>query len=213
MANALRLLAAAVGWFGVALQYYLVITGDIGPDPVNRTINFFSYFTILTNIIGALAMTAPLVAAGTSVGNFFDRPSVRTAIATYFIVVAVTYHLILRDLWNPQGWQWVADMSLHYVTPALFVLDWLLFVPKRAVPWATSLHALVYPLLYMGWTLWHGSWSGFYPYPFVDVSQIGFDKALQNAGAMTAAFLVLGLVLIALGRVLSLIRGARPSAA
>lgn len=213
MVTVFRSLAAAIGWFAVVLQYWLVMTGDIGPDPVNRTINFFSYFTILTNIIAALAMTAPLVAPNSAIGRFFDSPSVRTAIATYFIVVCATYHLILRDLWNPQGWQWIADMSLHYVTPVLFVLDWLLFVPKRNVPWATALHALVYPLAYMGWTLWHGSWSGFYPYPFVDVSQIGFDKALQNAGAMTAAFLVLGLVLIALGRVFGLIGGSRASTA
>jgi hypothetical protein len=196
MATSLRALAAAIGWFAVILQYGLVITGDIGPDPLNRTINFFSYFTILTNIIAATAMTASLLAPA----SFLDRPSVRTAIATYIIVVGVVYHLILRDLWNPQGWQWVADMSLHYVTPVLFVLDWLLFVPKRAVSWATAVRALVYPIVYLGWTLWHGSWSGFYPYPFVDVSQIGLEKTLANAGGMTAAFLVLGLVLIAIGR-------------
>lgn len=209
MATGLRTLAAVIGWFAVALQYWLVITGDVGPDPVNRTINFFSYFTILTNIIAATAMTASVLAPG----SFFDRPSVRTAIATYMIVVGITYHLILRDLWNPQGWNWVADVSLHYVTPALFALDWLLFVPKGAVPWRTALAALVYPLIYMGWTLWHGSWSGFYPYPFVDVSQIGLEKALINAAGMTAAFLVLALILIAVGRVFGLIGGARTRAA
>ena len=209
MAASLRAIAAAIGWFAVALQYWLVMTGDIGPDPVNRTINFFSYFTILTNIIAATAMTASVLAPG----SFFDRPSVRTAIATYMIVVSITYHVILRDLWDPQGWNWVADMSLHYVTPALFALDWLLFVPKATVPWRTALLALVYPLIYMGWTLWHGSWSGFYPYPFVDISKIGLEKALINAGGMTAAFLVLCLVLIAVGRAFGLIGGTRTSAA
>lgn len=202
MATGLRALAAAIGWGAVILQYWLVITGDIGPDPINRTINFFSYFTILTNIIAATAMTASLLAPG----SFLDRPAVRTAIATYIIVVGVVYHLILRDLWDPKGLQWIADVSLHYVTPVLFALDWLLFVPKRAVRWSTALWALVYPLLYMGWTLWHGSWSGFYPYPFVDVSQIGLSKALQNAGGMTIAFLVLCLVLIALGRLVGLLQ-------
>ncbi|WP_072391605.1 Pr6Pr family membrane protein [Hyphomicrobium sp. CS1GBMeth3] len=214
MTTGLRMLAAAIGWFAVGLQYWLVVTGDIGPDPVNRTINFFSYFTILTNIIAALAMTVPLVAPGSILGRFFNAPSIRTAIATYIIVVGVVYHLVLRDLWDPQGWQWIADMSLHYVTPVLFALDWLLFVPKRSVPWATAMHALAYPIAYMGWTLWHGSWSGFYPYPFVDVSQIGLDKTLQNAAGMTVAFLVLCLVLIAVGRLLGLLQpSARPTAA
>ncbi len=209
MAALLRTLAAAIGWFAVGLQYWLVMTGDIGPDPINRTINFFSYFTILTNIIAAIAMSASVLAPG----SFFDRPSVRTAITTYIIVVGIVYHLILRDLWNPQGLQWVADISLHYVTPILFALDWLLFVPKRGIPWKTAFTALAYPLVYMGWTLWHGSWSGFYPYPFVDVSQIGLEKALQNAGGMTIAFLALTLLLILIGRVFGLIGGTRSSAA
>lgn len=197
MKNALRTAAAVIGWFAVILQYALVMTGDAGPGPVERTINFFSFFTILTNIVAATAMTASVVAPG----SFFDRPSVRTAIATYIVVVGVTYHLLLRDLWDPQGWQLIADVSLHYVTPAVFVLDWLLFVPKREVPWKAAVVALIYPLVYFGWTLWHGSWSGFYPYPFVDVAQLGLERVLVNAAGMTAAFLGLGLALIGLGRV------------
>jgi len=198
MTTSLRALAAAIGWFAIVLQYWLVITGDIGPDPLNRTINFFSYFTILTNIFAATLMSASVLAPG----SFSDRAGVRTAVATYIIVVGVTYHLILRNLWNPQGWQWIADMSLHYVTPILFVLDWLFFAPKRALSWWSAMIALAYPLVYMGWTLWHGSWSGFYPYPFVDVSKIGLEKALVNAGGMTITFLVLYLVLTGIKRVI-----------
>ena len=98
-----RVAAAAVGWFAIGLQYWLVMTGDIGPDPINRTINFFSYFTILTNILAALAMTLPVIAPDSSAGAYFARPSVRTALATYIIVVGITYHLILRHEWNPEG--------------------------------------------------------------------------------------------------------------
>lgn len=190
--------AASIGWLAIILQYCLIMSGETGTDPVNRTINFFSYFMILTNILVAVAMTASVVKPN----SFFDRPSVRTAITAYIVVVAVTYHFILRNLWDPQGWQWLADITLHYVTPIQFTLDWLLFVPKREIPWKTALTVLAFPLVYMSWTLWHGSWSGFYPYPFVDVSLIGFEKAFQNAGAMTLAFLVLTLLLIAIGRIL-----------
>jgi hypothetical protein len=200
--------AATIGWLAIILQYWLVMSGDTGPDPLSRTINFFSYFTILTNILVATALTASVLKPN----SFFDRPSVRTAITAYIIVVAVTYHLLLRDLWDPQGWQWLADITLHYVTPIQFVLDWLLFVPKREIPWKTALIALAYPLVYMAWTLWHGSWNGFYPYPFIDVSQIGLEKAFQNAGGMTVSFLVLTLLLIAIGRVLGLFERSQATA-
>ncbi len=204
-----RLLAAVIGWGALALQYWLMMTADAPTDLVNRTINFFSYFTILTNIIAALAMTAPLMAPSSSLGRFFDKPGVRTAIATYIIVVSVTYHLLLRDLWDPQGLQKIADYALHYGTPALFVLDWLCFVPKREVAWTAAIKALAFPLLYLGWTLYHGGWSGFYPYPFVDVGALGIEKVVINSGGLTAAFLVLCLTLIALGKFLSRVFGDR----
>ncbi len=200
MKNAFRFLVAALGWFALVLQYWLMMTGPTGPDPINRTINFFSFFTILSNIIVALAMTVPLLAPNSAPGTFFARPSVRTAIAGYIIVVGVTYHLILADLWDPQGWQKIADVVLHYVTPILFVLDWLLFVPKASVPWSTALKALAFPIVYLGWTLVHGAYSGFYPYPFVDVGTLGLQKVLENSAGMTAAFFFLTLLLTALGR-------------
>ena len=182
--TAYRFVAAALGWLALGLQYWLMMTADAPTDPVNRTINFFSFFTILCNILAALAMTAPLIAPNSSLGRFFDKPSVRTALATYIIVVAVTYHLLLRDLWDPQGWQKVADYTLHYVAPALFALDWLVFVPKRDVRWSTALAAMVFPLIYLGWTLYHGSWSGFYPYPFIDVSKLGLERVLMNSAGI-----------------------------
>lgn len=211
--TAYRMLAALIGWGALALQYWLMMNADAPTDPVNRTINFFSYFTILTNILAALAMTAPAIAPNTALGRFFDKPGVRTAIATYIIVVSITYHLLLRDLWDPQGLQKIADYTLHYGTPALFVIDWLLFVPKRDLAWSSAIKALVFPLLYLGWTLYHGSWSGFYPYPFVDVGNLGMEKVLVNSAGMTAAFLVLCLVLIGLGKILGRLFGGRAATA
>jgi hypothetical protein len=57
----------------------------------------------------------------TSLGRFFTQPSVRSAILVYIIVVAVIYHYLLATLWNPQGWQFVADTIEHVVAPALYV--------------------------------------------------------------------------------------------
>ena len=193
--------AALLGWFALGLQYWLMMTGRTGPDPLHRTINFFSYFTILTNILAGFAMTLPVVAPRSSPGAFFNRPTVRTAIVTYIIVVAVTYHLLLRQLANLQGWDKIADTALHYVLPLLFVLDWLLVVPKRSIPWKNVLTALIVPLLYIIWTLIHGTNTGFYPYPFLDVAKLGLEKVLINAAGMAAGFAGLGVLLTAIGRV------------
>ena len=70
-------------------------------------------------------MTLPWLAPNTGSGASSTRPSVRTAILAYIIIVAVIYHYLLAKLWNPQGWQLVADTIEHVVTPALYVIDWV----------------------------------------------------------------------------------------
>jgi hypothetical protein len=203
-----RVIAAGIGFFALGLQYYIVAAGPEAPDPVTWTINFFSFFTILTNCLAAVAMIVPVVAPGTAVGRFFDRPSARTAIAAYILIVGVVYHLVLRNIWDPQGWALVADVLLHYVTPALFLLDWLLFVPKGRVPWRTIFSALAFPLAYIGWTLLHGAQTGWYPYPFVNVTELGLEKVLMNSAGLFGAFFAVTLLLTGINRLLGRVIGA-----
>ena len=62
-------------------------------------------------------MTLPWLALESKLGAFFSRPSVRTAIACYIIVVSAVYYAILRKLWNPEGLQYLADTIEHCVAP------------------------------------------------------------------------------------------------
>jgi hypothetical protein len=104
MQTGYRVLAAAVGWFVIGLQYYLTV-GKADGDLVLAATRLLSFFTILTNILVALAMTLPWLAPESRFSAFFSRPSVRTAIARYIIVVSAIYYAILRKLWNPEGLQ------------------------------------------------------------------------------------------------------------
>lgn len=211
--TAYRMLAALIGWGALALQYWLMMNADVGPEPIHRTINFFSYFTILINILVALAMTFPVLAPNSGIGRFFDRPSMRTVVTTFIIIVGVTNHYLLSGLRELTGLDLVADTILHYVMPVIVALDWLFFVPKGNVPWSTAFKALPFPLLYMVWTYFHGEWTGFYPYPFVDVSKLGIEQVLINAAGMTAAFFGVCLILIVIGKLLSFVFEPRSAAA
>ena len=117
------------------------------------SIKFFSFFTILTNVLAAVALLAPVISPSSALAKFLDQPRVRTAIAAYIIVVGVVYYVLLRDLSNREGWPLIFERMLHYVTPPLFVLDWVLFVPKRGLDWRIGLPALAFPLVYLVWTL------------------------------------------------------------
>jgi hypothetical protein len=202
-----RALAGAFALFSVAAQYWLVVLD--GDALVRGSLHFFSFFTILTNILAAVALLAPVIAPASALGHFLVRPSVRTAIAGYIIVVGVVYYALLQGLGPRQGLALYLEYVLHYVTPPLFVLDWLLFVPKGNVPWTTGLAGLGFPAGYAAWTLVHGAMSGWYPYPFVDVADLGYPQALLNIAGLVAAFLVLELALVGLGRLIASLSGNR----
>jgi hypothetical protein len=87
--------------------------------------------------------------------------------------------------------------------PPLFVLDWALFVDKRGLSWKLSLHSFALPAVYLVWTALHGAFTGFYPYPFLNVNRIGYEQSLMNVGGLIVAFVCLILALVGIGRVLN----------
>ena len=80
-----RVAAGAIGWFVIGLHYYLIASRpDVGLAEAASCM--LSFFTLLTDILVALAMTLPWLAPELKLGVFFSRPSVRTAITCYIIV-------------------------------------------------------------------------------------------------------------------------------
>jgi hypothetical protein len=200
-----RMLAGTFALVSVAVQYWLVVLD--GGALLRGSVHFFSFFTILTNILAAIALLAPVVAPASRLGRFLERPPVRTAIAGYIIVVGAVYYVLLSNTGHAVGWTLFFEHVLHYAMPPLFVLDWLLFVPKGGVPWGTGLACLGFPLVYGVWTLGHGAVSGWYPYPFLDVSELGYPQALLNIAGLVVAFLILELILVGVGRVVACLSG------
>ena len=192
-------IVAIVGWFALILQFYLMIQNRKVSIP-ETTIRFFSFYTILTNILIALYSTFLLLKPDSGWGKYFSRSSVATAITIYILVVGITYNLILRQIWNPQGWDKVADELLHLAIPILFLVYWLIFVPKGTLKLGNVFPWLIYPLFYFIWTMIFGTLSGFYPYFFIDVNELGFGKVLLNSGVLTIGFLLLSLLFVGLDR-------------
>lgn len=200
MARLYRAVFACVGWAALGLQYGLMLSGNPHMGAGELTLNFFSYFTILSNILVALALTAPVVAPNSRLGRWSASEGVRAAVAMYIAVVGLTYYFLLAGVWDPQGWSLVANNLLHYVMPIAFVVDWLAFTPKGRLRWVDSLKWLVAVLIYGGWTLAHGKLSGWWPYWFVDVDKLGLSKTLAYFSGLLIFFLIVGLIVVAIDR-------------
>jgi hypothetical protein len=193
---------ATVAWFGVLLQAYLSLrTAEAqGQGAAFGLVNFLSFFTVLTNILVCLTLTLPAALPRLAAGRFFARNGVRAGIAAYIVFVGLSYHFLLRHIWNPQGWQKVADLTLHYAVPLLYLLYWWFFAHKRGLRWYYVLLWCVYPVVYLGYVLVRGALTGLYPYYFIDVGKLGYERTLLNAAAMLGAFVVLGVLFVVMGR-------------
>ena len=56
---------------------------------------------------------------------------------------------------------------------------------------------LIYPLVYLPYVLVRGASTGRYPYPFLDVGDLGLGVVLVNTVVLTIVFLILGELFVA----------------
>jgi hypothetical protein len=142
------------------------------------TTNFFSYFTVQS----AMAAVVTLVIAGWFALRRPRDPAwlgiLRTTVTVYVLVSGIVFGAIVaqastRDYRVDVPW---SDTLLHFVVPALAVVAWttdaVLAVNPR-VPWSTVGWVLVYPALWLIYTLVRGADIGWYPYFFLDEAQVG----------------------------------------
>ena len=195
-------IGAVVAWCGLALQFSvsLNLLAPRGMDVWQTLSRMFVYFTILTNLVVAGYYTIRLLQPDSGKGTWLAQPSIGSAIAMYLSLVCVVVHLILRHLQVLTGNALLADTILHYVTPILFVVFWIGWVPKRSLQWRHALWWALYPLAYFVYAMVRGAGSGFYPYPFIDVAKLGFRVVAIKSVLISVAFFVAELLLITLDR-------------
>ena len=196
-------LLAVIAWLAVLLQIALAVrtVTAAGQSPFVGVINTLSYFTILTNLIVAIVSTASALRNASDVSDtFLTSPSTMSAVAVYISIVGLTYSLLLRSIWDPTGLSLVLDVALHDITPIFYVLFWLFFVPKGTLRWSHPIYWLIYPVLYVLYSLIRGAITGRYPYYFVDVTLLGYPKALLNTVLLLIGFWIVSLIVIAIDR-------------
>lgn len=184
-------LVALLAWAGLAVQlkWSLDQTGDL----------LFSlwilgrFFTILTNLLVAITMS--FIAAGRRVSAFVQSGAVLA-----IILVGVVYALLLRGTVQLSGAAILADFLLHVVVPIAAAAYWLAFSPKIGLSWRDPLLWSLYPLAYFGYALLRGSIDGRYPYPFMNLDQLGLARTLLNALGIAIGFILAGWLMVAIGR-------------
>jgi len=185
-----QLFFGSLALIAVATQFTLSITANPNFNPVN----FFSFFTIESNIVAALVFII------TSIRHLTGKDTANLtlwhgAAALYMTITGIVYITLLsgleESLNTPTPW---VNVTLHYIFPVIAFLDWFIDRPIKHVTFKQSLIWIVFPVLYLIYSLVRGIFTNWYPYPFLNPATGGYGQV----AVVSVSIAVLGLVACAL---------------
>ena len=165
-------------------------------DKGNSIANFFSFFTIQSNLLAAA-----ILFWGVTRDQERRDPAtvdlVRGAATLFLSITGVVYGLLLSGYTEALQTTipWV-DNVLHRIIPIVMVIDWLLVPPRTRLSLRKALIWFAYPALYSVYSWIRGPIVDWYPYPFLDPRNAGGWAAVAAysvaiaAGALLFAWLV-----------------------
>ncbi|RYE08293.1 MAG: hypothetical protein EOP22_13965 [Hyphomicrobiales bacterium] len=192
--------------FGAAalvLQFALAIPLRIGNGDtlLGAVIYFFTFYTILTNIMLVLVYASDLWPRQGL--RWWRSPVTRGMMAAVIVLVGLFYHFVLAGTWNPQGWSKVADVSLHYVTPIFYVLWWVLFQWHGKLKYAHIPVMLLPSTIWLVWAMARGALLNEYPYPILEAHILGYPQVALNVLIVLAGVTLLCALIVALDKALT----------
>ncbi|WP_243228614.1 Pr6Pr family membrane protein [Microbacterium sp. CIAB417] len=215
-----RLAAAALGAAAIIRQATIAIVNALAADsawardlPTVMT-NFFSYFTILSNLSAVVALMIGgiwmLATRRRSDAEPAWLATLFVCASTYMIVTGIVYNVLLRhipiagisDAWTNE--------TLHVVMPVIMLLD-VLFAPRRrALPWRSLWVVVAFPIVWAIYTLVRAEFitsprtgtPWWYPYPFLDPHQVpgGYLGVAGYVLAIAAVIVGIGAFVVGIGR-------------
>ncbi|TYL86938.1 hypothetical protein FXB38_05865 [Bradyrhizobium cytisi] len=183
-ARAFAGLIALAAWLGIGLYFHALADGPASwPAAIWRML---SYFTILTNLLVAVVFTG--IAMRTGLGT----PWLLGGTLLNILLVGVIYGVLLQGLRELTAGSQLANILLHRATPALVSMFWLAFARKGTLTWRAPVLWALFPLGYLLYALGRGAIEGRYPYPFINVAEIGWPHTLRNSALIALAFVIAG---------------------
>ena len=156
MLNAGRLALATLAI--VAMTYQFAATADSSFQKAN----FFSFFTIQSNILAVAALFALVLVPRSSRSRLFD--AARSAVVLYMAITGVVFALLLSGLQEELQTTipWV-DFVVHKLMPVAIVAVWRVDPPRHRLPRGTVVAWLAFSLAWLSYTLVRGEAEDWYP--------------------------------------------------
>jgi len=180
-----RLLFAALASVAVLAQLMQSIDAD------RSTVDFFSYFTIQSNLIAIGVLLWGALKAFRAPGPL-SRDVIRGAAVLHLAVTGIVFAALLSG--QPLVTVPFSNSVLHKLMPIVMVADWIIDPPSEDIDLRTALLWYTYPVIWLLYTMIRGALIGWYPYPFLDPAAV---DGMGNVLGITALLLIAAAVLIA----------------
>lgn len=190
---------AILGWSGLAIQLDLILLArwTSGASVLNEVGQLLRLF--LSPAPGCCGVDLRNTRRESAGRRFFLQPKVRSGICVSIIVVGGAYSL-LRNLWQPEGLQWLANELLHDVMPVLYALYWWWCVPKGALRIRHIGLWVLYPIVYFGYILLRGRALRSTRIRLSMSVQLGYALTIMNASGILAGFIAVAVIVVGLDR-------------
>ncbi|WP_334152187.1 Pr6Pr family membrane protein [Microbacterium sp.] len=186
-----RLAFAALSLTAVFVQFFAVTVARGFSIP-----NFFCYFTNLSNILISIVFIVSalrLLRGRTDPSD--SMVAIRGGAVVYIVFVGIVFSAILGDGDIGPVIPWV-NVVVHMIVPAAGFLDWLIWAPRRRLPFRVVLWWMIWPAVFSIFSVARGAVDGFYPYPFYnpDVSG-GYGGVALWCAALVVVFFLLAVLI------------------
>jgi hypothetical protein len=153
----------------LAVAALTAIGYDVAAGPGVSDGDYFSYFTVLSNLFATVMLLHGALRPARERSRTVEL--LRGAAVVYILTTGIVYLVLLSG--KAPAYPWV-NAILHYLMPVAVTLDWLLDPPRvRLHPTRTVVPWMVFPVLYIIYTLARGAIVDWYPYLFVNPHRSG----------------------------------------
>lgn len=169
-----------------------------------RPTEYFAFFSISTAIFAGFVvlMSGLTLLQGKSESERMNI--IRLVAAVSMIIVGVVYHALLGDsAVDPRdvGYDWpqIPNLVIHTYAPIAIAIDYLVSVKGPKPLWRKALWVVVYPLVWLSFSLIRGLADGWWPYWFINPgSEGGVIGMITFILIIAFGFIALGFVVLGL---------------
>ncbi len=187
--------AYRVFFAGLTVVAIVVQLASLAAKGTLNPVNYFSYFTIDSNLIAIGVLIAAALNRDRASTPRLDL--VRGGAVVYMSITGIVFTLLLSNTDVDTAIPWVNSV-VHELMPLVMLADWLITPPAARLPMRQGLLWLSFPLVWIVYTIIRGAIVNLYPYPFLNPANGGYASVAVYCVAILIAMLVVSALVVVL---------------